>query len=394
MRILTTYLTFIGIIFPFVLFSQDLNSKENSKIISKGGTSGDYQAFTDLVKINSGEILCVFYAGDSHVTYPSSKYPNSGRICLVRSKDNGKNWSQPITIYDDIHDNRDPHISQMKDGTLIVTFFNTQFGELIENNNKISKNSIVHYQGERRLTKNGGIHYIISFDNGLSWGNKTSIDTGILKISSSAPLRELRNGTWIFPSYYQGPSEAYGTIFISNNKGKNWSNVITIGKGSNKFLPAETDIIQLKDGSILAALRGDIKSNSKMHFAISKNDGYSWGKLYSSNFQGHCPHFIRLSNGAIILTYRAFTDDSKTESGYTGLKISFDEGKSWQGPYLIDSFWGAYASTVELPNNKLLIAYYEEGKNSAVRVIKTEIPQRKTIHIDKQKPVKLSREAI
>src|SRR5690606_28663195 len=99
------------------------NDTSNYTIISKGGDAGDYQAFPDAVKLQNGDILVVFYAGDGHVTYPNENYPKAGRICMVRSKDEGKTWSAPVTIYDDMHDNRDSHISQLSDGTVVVTFF-------------------------------------------------------------------------------------------------------------------------------------------------------------------------------------------------------------------------------------------------------------------------------
>lgn len=362
-----------NLIFPMLLNGQT-DADNLAKVISKDGTSGEYQAFTDAVKLENGDILSVFYAGESHVTYPSEAYPKTGRLCMVRSSDNGKTWSLPETIFDDDADNRDPHISQMSDGTVVVTFFNTLFGDLIENKSDSKSTTLAHYKGQRRQTKNGGIHYITSTDSGKSWSEKRTLNTGAFKNACSAPMRELNDGTWVYPAYHQGGEEAFGTVYLSQDKGSSWTEPIFIGKGSGQYMPAETDVVQLKDGSVLAALRGDIKRDVKMHFAISQDNGKTWGDVYSSGFQGHCPHFTRLESGAIILTYRAFTDDRTAESGYTGLRVSFDEGKTWQGPYLVDSFWGAYASTVELPDKNLLITYYEEGRNSAVRVIKTSMP--------------------
>jgi hypothetical protein len=51
----------------------------------------------------------------------------------------------------------------------------------------------------------------------------------------------------------------------------------------------------------------------------------------------------------------------------TALHISHDEAKSWKGPYAIDETIGAYPSTVQLKDGSVLVVYYEEGRNSAVR---------------------------
>lgn len=389
MKKLIRYLLSAGIFLPVMLHAQ--KNLGISQVISKGGTAGVYQAFTDVTKLKNGDILSVFYAGESHVTYPSEAYPKSGRICIVRSKDNGKTWSKPITIYDDEADNRDPHISLMSDGTIVVTFFNTLFGNLIKTPTSNSKTTLAHYEGQRRQTKNGGIHYISSKDNGKTWSKLVTLNTGKFNNACSAPMRELYDGTWVYPAYHQSSQEAFGCLYLSKDKGKSWSEPIYVGQREGKYLPAETDVIQLKNGDVLAALRGDIKRDHKMHFAVSKDQGRTWSKVYSAFYQGHCPHFTRLSNDAIVLTYRAFTDDLTAESGYTGLRISYDEGKTWQGPYMIDKFWGAYASTVELEDKSLLITYYEEGNQSAVRVIRTNAPEQTNKTWNYANPVPLKR---
>ncbi len=49
-----------------------------------------------------------------------------------------------------------------------------------------------------------------------------------------------------------------------------------VGQREGKYLPAEMDVIQLKNGDILAALRGDINRDHKMHFTVSKDQGKTW----------------------------------------------------------------------------------------------------------------------
>src|SRR5205085_8361766 len=127
-----------------------------------------------------------------------------------------------------------------------------------------------------------------------------------------------------------------------------------IGEKAGVYLVAETDVVRLKSGALLAALRS---SKVDLHFATSADGGRTWGKVYSSGFKGHCPHFLRHSSGAILLAHRLPA---------TALHWSFDEGKSWQGPLQIDRVGGAYPSCVELPNGLVYCVYYEEGKGSSI----------------------------
>jgi hypothetical protein len=44
-----------------------------------------------MCRLKNGDIVAVFYAGYGHVSLPHPPdWPNGGRICLVRSTDEGK----------------------------------------------------------------------------------------------------------------------------------------------------------------------------------------------------------------------------------------------------------------------------------------------------------------
>lgn len=360
------------------------------KVVSNGGEAGEYQAFPDSYRLKNGDIVAVFYSGGAHVTYPSDKYPKAGRICMIRSSDEGKTWTAPVTIYDDENDNRDPHISQMSDGTLVCTFFSTKFGKPIK---RESTGSAAYYGDvvHREWLSGGGPLYIKSLDGGKTWETKPHYpaEHDDIKWNCSAEMREAPDGTWIFPIYHQDAKAAFGGVILSKDKGNTWSKPIPIGMGEGRYLPAETDVITLKDGSLFAALRGSIKDTVHMHYAISKDIGKTWSKVNDIGFQGHSPSFTRLKSGAILLTYRAFYDDFQHKKGYTGLRISYDEGKTWQGPYRIDVMWGAYPSTIELKDGTILTVYYEEGQRSCIRASRFTLPKKtkKGFPLDQPKQV-------
>lgn len=319
-------------------------------IISRGPLAGSYQAFPDACRLHNGDILVAFYAGYDHISYPNDEYPTGGKICMARSSDEGQTWSEPEILYDDELDNRDPHLAQLSDGTLICSFFSLWRKDDEENGYASSNAQIIR-----------------SEDDGHTWGPQPEfIETDGENWVCSAPVRQLADGTCLLPMYHHYRGGAWGGVVRSDDLGATWSRETSIAEGSGLFLPAETDIIQLKDGTLYAALRADQEVGVHMHYATSADLGLMWSEAQDIGFFGHAPHFTRLSNGLILLSTRGFRQSGDV-AGYTALQISDDEAQTWHGPITIDSSPGAYTSTVELRDGSILIVYYEEGEGSGIR---------------------------
>ncbi len=303
--------------------------------ISRGESAGSYQAFPDACRLQNGDILCVFYAGYGHVSTPNKDYPRGGRICLARSRDEGRTWSQPEVLYDGPQDDRDPHIAQLRDGRLVCSFFTY------------------------RQTA-GGVGYdtqlVFSHDGGHTWSKRPL--TVAKGYAVSAPVREISPGRYLLGIYTEG-GERYFAAVIASDDCLHWSKPVPLS-ANFPALPdgSETDLIRLKDGSLMAVMRSD-KVN--MHFCLSKDEGSTWTPPQDIGFPGHAPHLTRLSTGEILLTHRI---------PQTALHVSRDEGRSWQGPYVLDEVGGAYPTTVELQDGSVLAIYYEEGEGSAVRALR------------------------
>src|SRR5690348_11457400 len=92
------------------------------RIVTDAGAGG-YQAFPDVCRLKNGDLFCVFYAGYTHISFPTEQLPRGGRICAIRSSDEGKSWSRPETIIDTPEDDRDPSVCCLPNGTLLCSFF-------------------------------------------------------------------------------------------------------------------------------------------------------------------------------------------------------------------------------------------------------------------------------
>jgi hypothetical protein len=305
------------------------------RVISRGEAAGPYQAFPDACRLANGDLAVVFYAGYGHVSLPNAEWPTGGRICLVRSSDEGRTWTPPRVIFDDPEDNRDPHIAQLADGTLICSFF-----------------SLRQVAGQYQLL---GVQLAKSRDGGLTWSEEA--ETIVPGWATSAPVREI-DGGYLLGIYYEAGGVAYGGVTRSTDQGRTWSEPIPIDRDSGVYLDAETDVLRLRDGRLFAALRS---SQVNMHTATSDDLGLTWSAVADIGFPGHSPHLTRLSTGEVLLTHRV---------PQTALHVSRDDCRTWQGPYVLDHVGGAYPATVELKDGTVLAIYYEEGEGSAIRALR------------------------
>ncbi len=299
--------------------------KPTTRIVVDAGAGG-YQAFPDVCRLKNGELLCVFYAGYGHISHPNEKLPRGGRICAVRSSDEGKTWSAPSTIIDTPLDDRDPSAACLPDGTLLLNFFTYRKGGACET--MVAR----------------------STDHGKTW---TEPELVMPSFATSTPIRRLRNRNLLLNVYtVDGSQRKYAAVCISKDKGKTWSSPRPIGLNAGKTID-ETDVYERKDGTIVAYSR-EVMTSSE-----SKDGGWTWSEPVDLPFKGHCPCLLMTKQGILLMAHRV---------PQTSLHYSLDEGRTWSENVTIDGFLGAYPSMVQLKDGRVLCVYYEEGEGSAIRV--------------------------
>jgi pimeloyl-ACP methyl ester carboxylesterase len=303
--------------------------------VCRDAGAGGYQAFPDVCRLPDGRLMAAFYAGYGHLAAPNAQWPKGGRISYCISSDEGHTWSRAETLFDGFEDNRDPSLVQLKSGRVLCNYFDLRY----------ETKPVQRWIGK-------GTWIVASDDGGKTWSTPQHICDDYY---CSSPIRVLSTGRLIMPLYREDAKSAAGAVTISDDDGKTWSKPIDIDNGGHR-LDAETDIIELRDGTLYAAERGNV-----MCYSISKDQGKTWSVSKPIGFPGHCPYLLRSQGNVVVLAYRDITTAS------TCLRYSRDECKTWSEAVVVDKLIGAYPSLVNLKDGSVLIIYYEEGPNSSIR---------------------------
>lgn len=296
--------------------------------------AGAYEAFPDVCRLSDGRLMCVFYAGYGHVALPNPQLPRGGRVSYCLSPDEGRTWSAAQVLYDGPDDDRDPSIMQTTSGRLLCSFFSLRKAE-----------------GKNPPWTGLGSWMVYSDDLGTTWSEPRQIAADYY---CSSPIRQLSDGRLALGLYKETAGLSHGAVVFSSDNGLTWDTPVDIDNNGMP-LDAETDLIELKDGTLHAAQRS---AGDSMAWSESKDGGKSWSVSAPYGFPGHCPYLHRTANGVLLLAHRLPN---------TSVHYSLDEGKTWSGNVLVDDHIGAYPSMVNLKDGSVLIVYYEEGELSNIR---------------------------
>lgn len=286
-----------------------------------------HNAFTDL--INHKDVwYCVFREGSSHV--PGS----NGTIRVIRSLD-GENWESAAVISENGVDLRDPKISIMPDGRLMLLIG----GAIYENTNPSQNRKLVSHQTRVSFSKDG-----------IEWTAPQPV--------SILAMNWLWRVTWNKEvgygfSYTTGvPLNKVSLILWRTTDGINYAKITSPQLPANCY-PDETTIRFLSDDSMVALVRNE-NNSGPAYIGLSKPPYNDW-RFISAGKPVQGPNFIVLPDGIMVYSGRDFTPSAQTVVGFMTLEKCTPEvvlpskgdtsypGMVWYKDYL----WISYYSTHE-----------------------------------------------
>ncbi|MGC9319543.1 MAG: sialidase family protein, partial [Armatimonadota bacterium] len=313
------------------------------RVICEDAGAGGYEAFPDICRCANGDLLCVFYAGYAHVSFPNDDLPQGARVCAVRSSDEGRTWSEPFIVADTDWDDRDPSVMCLSDGTLLCNWF-TYYGNFRE-----PEGDTTYRYKELWLSR--------STDDGHTWSEPELIPhmAGAYWACSS-PIIELSNGELLWPVYreYRDPLRNWSAVIRSADGGRTWGEPEWVDEGNDDN--DEPCLWQMPDGRILCVMRTN--AGDSMWYSWSEDLGHTWTTSREIGFRGNCPYLLRTDEGVLLLGHR---------HPQTSLHYSLDDGQTWSENVQLDVTGGAYPSMVQLRDGSVLVVYYEEGPGSSIR---------------------------
>ncbi len=317
------------------------------EIISNGtvqASNNKYYAYVGIDKAVNGDWVMGYYNGTNHST--------GGTLEVIRSTDEGVNWSNPDTIESNAADNtRNGLIKTLADGRILMTYF--------------------------QLTT-PSVYARVSEDNGLTWGNRILVRENIGTNGSYTEGKVAECGGNILIPFY---TDTNAGVAITDQELSTFS-YVEFPTVSGKYFN-ETSFIN-KNGQIIALIREE--NADTIYRATSKDCGLTWStpqivKGLVDPAAGK-PAIYLLPSGAIIMQYRQVLS-----SDYRGaIVISEDNGLSWHS-YVenTDTEDMVYGDWILKSDGKLYLAYgaekgaFEQFASIEYDIVQVNCPEQATV---------------
>jgi sialidase-1 len=326
----------------------------STRVICK--QDGKYIGWPSITKTRSGELLVVFSGfRDAHVC-------PFGITQMIRSADQGKTWTAPVTINNTPLDDRDAGILETGEGTLLVNWFTSlAFDTKKSYDRNPSWKRHADKLGDETKKYWLGNWTRRSLDGGQTWEEPVK-----QCVSSPHGPIELSNDRLLYVGTAFEEDEKIIGVEQSMDDGKTWLLIskIPIQLDDQIDYYHEPHAVELSDGKLVAMFRYNPpdRNQSYLRQSESYDGGRNWTTTHKTEIWGYPPHLIQLKNGWLLVSYGV-----RREPYGEMACISIDGGKTWEtnkeimiNPAINGDL--GYPSSVQLDDGSILTIYYQVDK--------------------------------
>lgn len=325
-----------------------------------------YHGWATLARRRNGELLLVSSAArESHVC-------PFGRVELIRSAGDGRKWSRPQVLMDSPIDDRDAGICETAAGSLLVTTFTSLAWESVPRAGWPPERLARWEAAERLATPEQrkallGTWMLRSTDGGMTWSAPYRVPLN----SPHGPVA-LSDGRLIYAGKRLWDEDRRNGLCESRDDGRTWRWLADIPTrpGDRAADYHELHAVEAAPGRIVVHIRNHNPAHRGETLQCESPDG---GKTLSVpraiGVWGLPSHLLRLRDGRLLMSYGYRRSPFGNQA-----RVSDDGGRTWSEPLTIsdDGAGGdlGYPSTIELPDGRLLTAWYELPKGGSRAVLR------------------------
>ncbi|MCX6899463.1 MAG: sialidase family protein [Verrucomicrobia bacterium] len=314
---------------------------------------GRYIGWPTIVRTSKGELIVTFSGDrDAHVC-------PWGKTQIVRSADNGRTWSDVVTINNTPLDDRDTGIIKTSKGTLLVSWFTSVYfeqGGWMRNPYKQHAAKIGPETRKQWL----GAWVRRSEDNGKTWG----VPSKTTACAPHGPI-QLKDGRLIYVGTGGGPGPSDRVVVEeSRDDGVTWQQIAKVPSPAS-FYADEPHVVECGKGRLVAMFRNEHPEMSERFLGQSESEdgGRTWSMIHRTEMWGYPPHLIRLNDGRLLVVY----GHRRKPYGQRAC-LSYNDGRTWDFKNEIalvddapDGDLG-YPASAQLGDGTVLTIYYQKDQ--------------------------------
>jgi hypothetical protein len=262
--------------------------------------------FPDVVRLAGGRLLATYREGAAHVR-------SDGRILIVESDDGGATWSEPRVAVDGDHDDRDPKLACLADGTVLLSYF------------------VIDWTTRPTHTTHG-TYVRRSTDGGRTWTEPVAVGTAMTGTgwaASHGAAVELPGGDLLLPLYGRlSPHHAQqATVARSRTGGRTWlaANETVLAAAPDMHFQEPT--LTVLGDRVVALIR---TTTGPAHLSRSTDGGRSWSAPRPTDMPASSHHALPLANGDVLVTYGDLSSRFSPRRETVG-RLVRDPGGTWDG---------------------------------------------------------------